>query len=123
MSRQLDVHSFGARPARGQATHGQATAGQATVGQVSAAPTHLVVVLQHDSVPGRLIVVAPLVLKGSRPVLTRYAPLVSFDASDYLIATNELAAVDKADLGPALGNLAHHRDAIVRALDLLFTGF
>ncbi len=103
MSRQFDVRGFGARTANGHET--------------------LVVVLQHDTVPGRLVVVAPFVLNGSRPVLSRYAPLGRFGERDYLIATNELAAVEKVDLGPPLGSVAHHRDAIVRALDLLFTGF
>lgn len=103
MSRQFDVHGFGARTANGYPT--------------------LVVVLQHDTVPGRLVVVAPFVANGVRPVLSRYSPLVRFGEQDYLIATNELAAVDKVDLGPPLGSVAHHRDAIVRALDLLFTGF
>lgn len=100
MTRQLDVHAFGARQAQ-----------------------TLVVVLQHDSVPGRLIVVAPFVQEGTRPVLSRYAPLVPFAGARYRIATNELAAVDKADLGPVIGSVAVHRDAVVRALDLVFTGF
>ena len=103
MIRQFDVRVFGARAARGDA--------------------ELVVVLQHEGVPGRLIVVAPFVAHGSRPVLSRYGPLVRFAERDYHVATNELAAVDKAELGAQLGSVSHHRDAIVRALDLLFTGF
>ncbi len=100
MSRQFDVHPFGA----------------------PTAPT-LVVVLQHDHVPGRLVVVAPFVREGARPVLSRYAPLVPFEGASYRIATNELAAVDKTELGPPVGSVAAHRDAVVRALDLVFTGF
>ncbi len=69
------------------------------------------------------MVVSPFVEKDSRPVLSRYSPIVRFGELDYLVATSELAAVDKADLGPSLGSVATHRDAIVRALDLLFTGF
>lgn len=56
-------------------------------------------------------------------MLSRYAPAVRFADIDCLIATSELAAVDKAELGPSLGSVADHRDAIVRARDLLFPGF
>ena len=57
------------------------------------------------------------------PFADRLNPRVTLDGVDYFLVTQELATVRKAVLGQASGSIAEHRDAIVQALDLLFTGF
>jgi hypothetical protein len=87
------------------------------------AASTLVVILQHTAILGRLVIVAPLVPFGLRPVMPRTLPRVRFDGRDHALAVNELGAIDRRDLGGRVGSIAHHRDAVIRALDLLFTGF
>jgi toxin CcdB len=50
-------------------------------------------------------------------------PLVDFEESTYLVLTPQLAGIQRSELGPAIGSLAHNRDTILAALDFLLTGF
>ncbi|TCZ63074.1 plasmid maintenance protein CcdB [Roseicella aquatilis] len=85
----------------------------------------LVVDLQHDlleHLPTR--VVAPLLLPGQagRPVRD-LNPSFDIEGVPHILATHQLAAVPKRELGPAIGTLDAGYDAILRAIDiLLLTG-
>ena len=50
-------------------------------------------------------------------------PIFTIDGREFILLTHLMAAVPRAELGRPEGSLAHERDAITRALDLLFTGF
>ncbi len=62
---------------------------------------------------------APLTRRPVRELM----PIVPFDGEAYVLMTPELAGIARADLGPAVGTLAEHRDAILAAMDFLLTGF
>lgn len=82
------------------------------------------IVLQSDLVVGLISsVVAPLVSRDRLTGAARLNPLVSIDGREFWLATHELFAIDRRILGPAVVNLTSNRDAIIAALDLLFTGF
>lgn len=70
-------------------------------------------------------VVVPLGLPGvvdHTPVL-RLNPMVSMDGTQYLLLTQELAAIHRRQLKPCLGNLSAYRNDIITAIDFLFTGY
>lgn len=102
MSRQFDVHRL--RPRRG------------------ATDAILVVNLQSDFVRLGTRVVAPLVAASGRPLFGRLAVPMVFEDAAYRLSVGEMIVWERRDLGPTIGSVADHRDAIVRALDLLFTG-
>jgi hypothetical protein len=80
--------------------------------------------IQHDAVsPLRLRIVAPLLKAGTVERLEILMPEVTVAGGAFVVSMPELFAFDVHRLGRVEANLAHHRDAIVRALDLLFTGF
>lgn len=68
-------------------------------------------------------VVVPLVPPDSvpGPVLDLH-PVFTIEGQRLLLATQFLAAIPKRQLGAPAGTLAAEREAITRALDLLFTG-
>ena len=80
------------------------------------------VALQSDLLSRSLdtVVVAPLEAADSDKYADRLNPRV--DKAFTLIA-QEIVTVRKSVLGGACGSLAHERDHIIAALDLLFTGF
>ena len=85
----------------------------------------LLVSLQSDLLAHSLdtTVVAPLEPAAASPFADRLNPHVTLESGDYVLVTQELVTVRKAVLRQAAGSVAEHRDAIIRALDLLFTGF
>lgn len=68
-------------------------------------------------------VVAPLEPAGSGTFADRLNPRVEIDGHPYVLLTQELVTVRKHVLGAARGSIANERDAVIAALDLLFTGF
>ncbi|MBC7792446.1 MAG: CcdB family protein [Clostridia bacterium] len=54
--------------------------------------------------------------------ITRLMPEVEILGGSYVLVTQELAAVARTILGPAVAELTARRSEIVAALDLLFTG-
>lgn len=48
---------------------------------------------------------------------------MTFDGTEYVLIVQELVAIRQQGLGHALGSIADSRNAIIAALDLLFTGF
>jgi toxin CcdB len=59
----------------------------------------------------------------TRKPVSHLMPLVDFEESTYLVLTPQLAGIQRSELGPAIGSLAHNRDTILAALDFLLTGF
>ena len=84
----------------------------------------LAVLLQDDLHEGLATrVIAPLVpLSKARPQPTGISPVVDFAEQPHAILVQSLAAVAASLLKKPCGSLAHCRDSIIRALDLLFTG-
>lgn len=83
-----------------------------------------VVVLQsnllHDLAT---VVVAPLVDPGEfGPPATTLNPVFAIESRRVVLSTAELAGVSRRELGERVASLKAERDAIVAALDLLFTG-
>ena len=50
-------------------------------------------------------------------------PELLIDTNRYRLMTHLIASVPITNLRPTRTNIAHHRDAITRALDTLLTGF
>lgn len=67
--------------------------------------------------------VAPLRPAADAPPLPGLTPAVTVAGGAFLVMVPELAAVPRAALGPPEGSLAAHRDALLRALDILTHGF
>ena len=69
-------------------------------------------------------VVVPLVaLEHAPDAPRRLNPVIAVDGTPLILATHLLAALPRAALGPPIGSLAHERDRIRAALDMLFLGF
>ena len=80
--------------------------------------------VQSDHVSGLPTrVVVPLLPAAKAPVASELNPLLVIDGDRFALMTELLAAVPRRALGRPRHSLAHERDAITRALDLLFTGF
>jgi toxin CcdB len=75
-----------------------------------------------SSLPTTVVVplAKPAAVSG-RPI-TGLNPAVSFDGREWLLMTQELAAMRRADLGSFRGSLQNLRGEVVGALDLLFIG-
>lgn len=68
-------------------------------------------------------VVAPLFrAKSAEPPARTLMPRFEIDGQAVVLSTPELAGVSRNQLGSRVGTLAQHRDEIISALDLLFTG-
>jgi toxin CcdB len=70
------------------------------------------------------VVVAPLeTADGGAKYADRLVPRVNVEAKSSTLIAQEIVTVRKSVLGGSRGSLAHERDHIIAALDLLFTGF
>lgn len=68
-------------------------------------------------------VVAPLIPKTEMVGARRLNPIVVVDGREFWLAAHEIFAIDRRILNKgSVANLADNRDAIIAALDLLFTG-
>ena len=85
----------------------------------------LVVDVQSDLLdPFETRVVVPLLdLEHAPRAPRRLNPILEVDGRPMILATHLIAALPRAELGLPTGSLAHERDAIRTALDMLFTGF
>jgi len=83
------------------------------------------VALQSDLLVRSLdtVVVAPLEPAASGTFVGRLNPRVEVEGQPFVLVTQELVTVRKSVLGDPRGSIAHERDAVIGALDLLFTGF
>jgi toxin CcdB len=88
-----------------------------------AARRPFLVVLQSDLVSGlHSTVVAPLVPREQFSGAHRLNPIVAVDGREFWLATHELFAVDRRVLRGQVATLSDRRDAIIAALDFVFTG-
>jgi hypothetical protein len=86
--------------------------------------SELVVILQHAHARAvETVIVAPLHGKDRLPPLERIRPLVAIEGREYIVAVDRLAAIDRRTLGERIGSLDAHRYDLIRALDVLLTGF
>jgi toxin CcdB len=103
---QFDVHRL--RPA-------EEAAGQSS---------DIVVILQHRHARAvDTVIVAPVVRSGSLPPLDRVRPPVTLDGRQHVAVVDRLAAVERRSIGQRVGSLEAHRYELIRAVDILFTGF
>lgn len=68
-------------------------------------------------------VVIPLLPRATVKMIRDLNPVVRLDDEDFVMMTQELAAVPCRDLRRKVGSLFDRRDDITRALDVLLTGF
>ena len=59
---------------------------------------------------------SPALIRGLNPSFT-------VQGKRYVMHTHWIVSLPRRELGPPVGNLAHHWDEIARALDMLLTGF
>lgn len=84
----------------------------------------LVVILQHDVLDSlTTTVVAPLYRPGEYRVVVGLTPIVNVGRQRLVVAVDRLGAIRKQQLGKTVGNLEPHHYDLLRAIDLLFTGF
>ena len=89
-----------------------------------AAQRPFLVILQSDIVYDlRPTIVAPLVVREAMQGAHRLNPVVNVDGREFWLATHELFAVDRSILRKKVATLSDRRDAIIAALDFVFTGF
>jgi toxin CcdB len=83
------------------------------------------VALQSDFLTRSLdtMVVAPLEPAASGTFADRLNPPVEIDGKTFVVITQEIVTVRTSVLGAPRASIASARDAVIRALDLLFTGF
>ena len=67
-------------------------------------------------------VVAPLREEGAYAAFPGLTPAVEVAGRRYIVRVQELAAIAGRELGVRVGDLAEHRDALKRALDILIDG-
>ncbi|MBI1253255.1 MAG: hypothetical protein GC196_02775 [Hyphomonas sp.] len=82
-----------------------------------------VVVLQYPGLDtGASILVAPLFRASELPELEGVTPKVNLDGEDHLVAVQQLAAVQRKDLGPVVRTLADYEYPIANAINRLCFG-
>ena len=82
-----------------------------------------VVVLQYPGLDtGASILVAPLFPASELPELEGVTPKVNLAGEDHLVAVQQLAAVQRKDLGPVVRTLADSEYPIANAINRLFFG-
>ncbi len=80
--------------------------------------------LQHDLLEGLAhVVVAPLRHGEDDIPMLELNPIVNLEGVSYIVQVQDLAAIPRRKLGKAVASLATERDALLAALDFLFTGF
>ncbi len=90
----------------------------------AAAQRPYLLVLQSDLISGlHSTVVAPLASREQFSGAHRLNPILPIEGHEFWLATHELFAVDRRVLRQPIANLSDHRNAIIAALDFVFTGF
>lgn len=76
-----------------------------------------------DELGTRVVIpLTPASATAKRASMQSLTPLCTVEGKDYLIVTPQLAGIAAKELGPPVANLVKERQAILAALDLLFTG-
>jgi toxin CcdB len=88
-----------------------------------AAHRPFLVILQSDLVSGlRSTVVAPLVGRDLMAGAQRMNPMFTIKGAEYWLATHELFPIERTMLKERIASLSEQHDAIMVALDFVFTG-
>ena len=84
----------------------------------------MVVVLQNDLLEGLgTRVVAPMMPADGAPApMKGLNPVIELGQGAYVLMPQLMATLTRAELGTRRGSLAHHRDRIARAFDMVWTG-
>jgi toxin CcdB len=84
-----------------------------------------IVVLQSDyTAQTETVVVAPLAVKEAfGGGAQKLHPIVTVAGRELIVATHEVGAILRRNLGKVHGNVAAQRYEIISAIDVLFTGF
>jgi toxin CcdB len=76
-----------------------------------------------DDLGTRVVIpLTPATVATRRSALQTLTPVCSVEGKPYLLLTPQLAGISINELGPPIGDLAHDRQTIIAALDLLLTG-
>ena len=67
-------------------------------------------------------VAVPLIRRNAMTVAERLHPIFTVEGHEVVMATADLAAIRRTDMGERVGSLAERRDDIVAAVDFLITG-
>lgn len=81
--------------------------------------------LRSDVVPGDdRLVIAPLAPRRALPgIAGRLAPVVRIEGEEYVVIIDRLVSIPARTTQRPVANLATHREALIGAIDLLFSGF
>lgn len=84
----------------------------------------LVLVLQHDLLSDLATRTVCLVLPETSPApaIAALAPIISVGDLRLRIVPHVLATLTLSELGQHVANVAHHRDRIIRAVDVMLSG-
>lgn len=67
--------------------------------------------------------VVPLIPKGEfGPAAKRLNPVFRVGARSYVMATAEMAAISRKDIGPPVASLSMHSTEVLNAIDFLISG-
>ena len=69
-----------------------------------------------------VVPLTPASLAMKRSVMQTFNPVCNVEGKPYVLFTPQLAGISAKELGPAIADLSGDRQAIIAALDLLFTG-
>lgn len=69
-----------------------------------------------------VIPLAAATAAAKRDALQKLTPILEVDGRDYILVTPQLAGIASKELGPPIADLSADRQAIIAALDCLFTG-
>lgn len=84
----------------------------------------LVIVLQHDALSDlTTTIVAPLFKLNEYRLVKGLTPMIDVGRQRLVVAIDRLASVPKNQLGKSIANVESARMDLLRATDLLFTGF
>ena len=67
-------------------------------------------------------VAVPLIRRNAITAARRLHPIFTVEGQEVVMATADLAAIRRAELGERVGSLADRRDDIIAAVDFLITG-
>ncbi|ABK43766.1 CcdB-like toxin protein [Magnetococcus marinus MC-1] len=75
-----------------------------------------------DELETRVVIPLRPLYTGQQPMRI-LQPTIEFASGVHYLSTSEMAAISRHELELKMGNLSEHRDKIIAAIDLLFTGF
>jgi toxin CcdB len=69
-----------------------------------------------------VVPLAPASVATKRSAMQTLNPVCTVEGKPYVLITQQLAGISAKELGPPIADLSGDRQAIIAALDLLFTG-